>query len=46
LALNPLVFQLLGLLLRRTGLKIFIDAPSCCAASLGMAMYGVLALMV
>lgn len=43
--LNPLIFQLIGLLFRATGLKIFIDAPSCCAASLGLAMYGVLALM-
>lgn len=43
--LNPFVFQLIGLLFRATGLKIFIDAPSCCAASLGLAMYGVLALM-
>ena len=43
--LNPLVFQLIGLLFRATGLKIFIDAPSCCAASLGLAMYGVLAVM-
>ena len=43
--LNPLVFQLIGMLFRATGLKIFIDAPSCCAASLGLAMYGVLALM-
>ena len=43
--LNPLVFQVIGLLFRATGLKIFIDAPSCCAASLGLAMYGVLALM-
>ncbi|MGN0351802.1 MAG: DUF6796 family protein [Roseburia sp.] len=43
--LNPLVFQLIGLLFRATKLKIFIDAPSCCAASLGLAMYGVLALM-
>lgn len=43
--LNPLVFQLIGLLFRATGLKIFVDAPSCCAASLGLAMYGVLALI-
>lgn len=43
--LNPLAFQLIGMLFRATGLKIFIDAPSCCAASLGLAMYGVLALM-
>ena len=43
--LNPVVFQLIGILLRATKLKIFIDAPSCCAASLGLAMYGVLALM-
>lgn len=43
--LNPLCFQLIGLLFRATGFKIFSDAPSCCAASLGLAMYGVLALM-
>ena len=43
--LNPLMFQILGLLLRATGLKIFIDAPSCCAASLGLAMYGILAIL-
>ena len=44
--LNPVVFQIIGLLLRATKLKIFIDAPSCCAASLGLAAYGVLALMI
>ncbi len=44
--LNPVVFQLIGLLFRATKCKLFIDAPSCCAASLGLAMYGVLALMV
>ncbi len=43
--LNPVVFQLIGFLLRATKLKIFIDAPSCCAASLGLAAYGVLALI-
>ena len=43
--LNPVAFQIFGLLLRATKLKIFVDAPSCCAASLGLAMYGVLALM-
>lgn len=43
--LNPVVIQLFGLLLRATKLEIFIDAPSCCAASLGLAMYGVLVLM-
>ena len=43
--LNPLVFQIIGLLLRATKCKLFIDAPSICAASLGLAMYGVLALM-
>ena len=43
--LNPVVFQVIGLLLRATKLKIFIDAPSCCAASLGLAAYGVLALI-
>ncbi|MDD6038981.1 MAG: hypothetical protein PUD20_09350 [bacterium] len=43
--LNPVVIQIIGLLLRATKIKAFIDAPSCCAASLGLAMYGVLALM-
>ena len=43
--LNPVVFQVIGWLLRATKLKCFIDAPSICAASLGLAMYGVLALM-
>lgn len=43
--LNPVVFQLLGLLLRATKLKCFIDSPSICAASLGLTMYGVMALM-
>ena len=44
--LNPVVFQLIGFLLRATKLKIFIDAPSCCAASLGLAAYGILALII
>lgn len=43
--LNPVVIQVIGLLFRATKLDIFIDAPSCCAASIGLAMYGVLALM-
>ena len=43
--LNPVVFQIIGFILRATKLKIFIDAPSCCAASLGLAVYGVLALI-
>lgn len=43
--LNPLVIQIIGILFRATKQKIFIDAPSCCAASIGLAMYGVLALM-
>ncbi|WP_026523922.1 DUF6796 family protein [Butyrivibrio sp. MB2005] len=42
---NPVVFQIIGFILRATKLKIFIDAPSCCAASLGLAAYGVLALI-
>jgi len=46
LILNPIVIQLIGILLRATKLDIFIDAPSCCAASIGLACYGVLALMV
>lgn len=43
--LNPVVFQVVGLLFRATKLKCFIDAPSCCAASLGLAMFGVIALL-
>ncbi|MCR5789776.1 MAG: hypothetical protein K6G83_07800 [Lachnospiraceae bacterium] len=43
--LNPFVFQLIGFLFRATKLDIFIDAPSCCAASLGLAAYGILALI-
>lgn len=43
--LNPVVFQLIGLAFRATKLDIFIDAPSCCAASLGLAAYGLLALI-
>ena len=43
--LNPVVFQLVGFLFRATKLDIFIDAPSCCAASLGLASYGLLALL-
>lgn len=46
IALNPVVFQIVGLLFRATKLKCFIDAPSCCAASLGLASYGLLALLV
>lgn len=44
--LNPAAIQLIGLLFRATKIKLFIDAPSCCAASIGLAMYGVLALLV
>lgn len=44
--LNPVVIQVIGLLLRATKIKLFIDAPSCCAASIGLAMYGVLALLI
>lgn len=43
--LNPVVFQVVGLLLRATKQKIFIDAPGCCAASLGLGAYGVIALV-
>lgn len=43
--LNPVAFQIIGLLLRATKLKCFIDAPSCCAASLGLASYGILVLI-
>lgn len=44
--LNPVVFQIIGLLFRATKLKCFIDAPSCCAASLGLASFGLLALLI
>ena len=43
--LNPVVFQPIGLIFRATKLDIFIDAPSCCAASLGLAAYGLLAVI-
>ncbi|MBQ6416538.1 MAG: hypothetical protein IJJ65_09850 [Butyrivibrio sp.] len=43
--LNPVVFQLVGFLFRTTKLDIFIDAPSCCVASLGLASYRLLALL-
>lgn len=43
--LNPLVFQLIGFALRATKCKLFVDFPCICAASLGVGMYGVLALM-
>ncbi len=46
IALNPVVFQVIGLLFRATKLDIFIDAPSCCAASLGLGAYGALALII
>lgn len=45
IVLNPVVFQIVGWLLRATKCKIFVDAPGICAASLGLAMYGVLALI-
>lgn len=40
------IIGIIGVLLRATESKWFIDAPSCCAASLGLAMYGVLTLMI
>lgn len=43
--LNPVVFQLIGLIFCATNLDIFIDVPSCCAASLGLAAYGVRAVI-
>ncbi len=43
--LNPVVFQVVGLLFRMTKLDAFIDAPSCCAASLGLGAFGILALL-
>lgn len=46
IVLNPVVFQLVGFIFRATKLDIFIDAPSCCAASLGLGSYGILALII
>ncbi|SFQ49509.1 hypothetical protein SAMN02910358_02456 [Lachnospiraceae bacterium XBB1006] len=43
--LNPVVIQIIGLLFRATKLDCFVDAPSCCAASLGLASYGVITLL-
>lgn len=43
--LNPVVIQIVGFLFRATKLDIFIDAPSCCAASIGLASYGVIVLL-
>lgn len=43
--MNPMAFHAIGLLLRATKCKLFIDVPGICAASLGLGMYGVLALM-
>jgi len=45
IVLNPVVFQVIGIGFRATKLKCFIDAPSCCAASLGLASFGALALI-
>ncbi len=45
IVLNPIVFQIIGLLLRATKCSLFVDVPSIFAASLGIGMYGVLALM-
>lgn len=43
--LNPVVFQIIGFIFRATKWDMFIDAPSCCAASLGLATYGLLAVI-
>lgn len=43
--LNPVVFQIIGWLLRATKCILFVDMPGIFAASLGIGMYGVLALM-
>lgn len=45
MTLNPLVFQIISLLLRATKCKLFVDVPGIFAASLGVGMYGALALM-
>lgn len=39
--LNPVVFQIVGWILRAAKREWFCDFPSVCAASLGLAMYGV-----
>ena len=43
--LNPVVFQLVGLLLRAIKRDWFYDLPSICAASLGLASIGVIGLI-
>lgn len=44
--LNPVIAQIVGWIFRATKLKCFIDAPGICAASLGLALYGVIGLIV
>lgn len=45
LLLNPLVLQLIGLILRKLNKKLFYEIPSIFMASLGLSMYGVIALV-
>lgn len=43
--LNPVVFQILGWILRAVKKDWFCDLPSICAASLGLAMFGVIGIV-
>ncbi len=43
--LNPVVFQIIGWILRAVKKEWFNEVPSICAASLGLAMYGVIGIV-
>lgn len=43
--LNPLVFQILGVILRQICPKYCYDFPSICMGSFGLSMYGVISLV-
>lgn len=43
--LNPVVFQLIGWILRVVKKKWFYEVPAICAASLGLAMFGVIGII-
>lgn len=45
LVFNPVVFQIIGWIFRAVNKELFCDAPSCCAASLGLASYGIIGII-
>lgn len=45
LLFNPVVFQIIGWIFRAIKRDWFCDAPACCAASLGLASFGIVGLM-